>query len=139
MKRGPKLLIGAVVGYVALVVFLETFVGLVQFEARQGLRITTIDANGEPRDRELGRFETEDAVYVSAHHWPRAWYGEAVARPRVEVTIAGKRGPYRAVPIEDADEHARLVETFPLPWAFRFVTGFAPRSFLRLDPVTEAP
>ena len=129
-----RLAAGIALGYVLLVVGLQAFVGLVQFDARTGLTITTTDDAGASSDRKLGRFDLDGAIYVSAHHWPRAWYRAARARPHVEATIEGRRGHYLAVPVEKAAQIERLELAFPLPLWFRFVTGFAPRAFLRLDP-----
>ncbi len=132
----PRAVLVGLLGYLVLVVGLQIFVGVVQFEARHGLTITTIDDAGDPRERELGRYELDGRVYVSAHDWPRTWYREARARPRVTATIERMRGELRAVPVVDVDRIEGLETAFPLPLWFRFVTGFAPRAFLRLDPVS---
>ena len=85
----------------------------------------------------LGRFEDGNRIFASAHHWPKSWYHEAIDQREVEAIINGVRGRYFAVAIGDASEHARLSRVFPLPFAFRFLTGFPPRAFLRLDPVSS--
>ena len=53
--------------------------------------------------------------------------------PDVEVTSNGQKQAYRAVVVDGA-EHERVNSTNPLPLAFRFLTGFPERLFLRLDP-----
>ena len=135
MPRPIRRLLLALLGYAALVVALESFVGFAQFEARKPLEIITTDEGGADRSRMVFRFEEGGRVYASAHHWPRRWYRDAVAQERIEAVIDGVRADYRAVPIEDPTEFARLEEAFPLPFAFRALTAFPPRSFLRLDPV----
>ena len=129
-----KLAVGVALGYVLLVVGLQALVGLVQFDARTGLTITTTDDAGASSDRKLGRFDLDGAIYVSAHHWPRAWYNEALANPDVKAEIEGVRADYTAVLVTDATEHERLDTKFAHPFLFKFITGFPPRYFLRLDP-----
>ncbi len=73
-------------------------------------------------------------LFVAANHWPRAWYNEAIENSQVQVTIDGQRGNYVAVPIDDDTEWERLDTQFAHPFLFRFITGFPPRLFLRLDP-----
>jgi hypothetical protein len=72
-------------------------------------------------------------LYVSANHWPRAWYEQALANPKVEVTVDGQRGAYTAVPVTGA-EHDQLMAEHGHPLVFLILTGFPPRHFLRLDP-----
>ena len=42
------------------------------------LVITTTDDSGEPRTRRPARLDSDGRIYVSAHHWPRAWYRRAL-------------------------------------------------------------
>lgn len=95
--------------------------------------ITTIDADGEPHDRVLSPIDDDGTLYVSANHWPRAWYRRALAHPEVRVTRGGETRDYRAVPVTEAEKE-HLFETHGFPWPFYVFTGFAPREFLRLDP-----
>jgi hypothetical protein len=134
MPKPAKILIGVLVGYVALVVAFESMIGILQPQQGNVLTITTTGPDGVANDRVLARLDDNGRTFVSANHWPRAWYREALANPDVQVTIDGVRGDYRAVPIEDASEHERLDQAFAHPFAFRFITGFPPRYFLRLDP-----
>ena len=129
----------ALVVYVGFVFAFETlFLGWYQpkFE-RTGipmLVLTTTDASGESRARRLARFETDGKVYVSAHHWPRAWYRRAVEQPEVRVEIDGDVAAYRAVPVK-GEEFERVAAEHPLPLPIRFLMGFPPeREILRLDP-----
>ena len=136
MKVVKWILITAV-AYVGLVVLVETWLGVFQPTlARSGfpmLVITTTDPSGASRDRRLARMESGGQIYVSAHHWPRAWYRQALENPEVRVTIDGVAGEYIAVPVE-GEEYARLVEEWPIPLPMQFLMGFAPRNLLRLDP-----
>ncbi len=134
MPKPAKILIGVLVGYVGLIVAFESMMGIVQPEQGNVLTITTTGADGVASDRVLARLDDNGRTFVSANHWPRAWYRKALANPDVQVTIDGVRGDYRAVSIEDASEHERLDTAFAHPFAFRFITGFPPRYFLRLDP-----
>jgi hypothetical protein len=98
------------------------------------LVLTTFDDGGEPHDRVLARIETEGHLFVSATHWIRPWYHRALANPKVQVTIDGKKADYLAVPVAD-EERERLLSVSKLPLGFSIIFGFAPRQFLRLDPV----
>jgi hypothetical protein len=53
--------------------------------------------------------------------------------PEVQVTLDAEKGDYRAVPVAGA-EHDRVDEDNSLGVAFRILTGFPPRVFVRLDP-----
>jgi hypothetical protein len=49
----------------------------------------------------------------------------------VEITRAGQRAAYRAAPVS-GEERVRVARDYTIPWVLRFLTGFPPRSFLRL-------
>lgn len=134
MPKPAKILIGILIAYVGLIVAFESMMGIVQPEQGSVLTITTTGDNGASSDRVVSRLEDNGRIFVSANHWPRAWYNEALANPDVQVTIDGVRKDYRAVPIEDETEHERLDTAFAHPFLFRLITGFPPRYFLRLDP-----
>ena len=51
----------------------------------------------------------------------------------IQVTMDGVKADYLAVPVTGA-EADRVASENPHPLAFRFVTGFPPRYFVRLDP-----
>ncbi len=125
--------------YVAFVVVFETlFLGLYQPKLeRTGipmLVIATTDDSGVSRERRLARLETDGKVYVSAHHWPRAWYSRALKIPNVRVEIDGAVADYIAVPV-DGEEFERVAAEHPLPLRILFLMGFPPpRDILRLDP-----
>ena len=132
-----KWILIAAVAYLGLVILVETWLGVFQPTlARSGfpmLVITIMDESGESRDRRLARMESGGKIYVSAHHWPRAWYRQALENPEVRAIINGVTGDYIAVPVE-GEEYAQVVVDWPIPFRMRFLMGFAPRSLLRLDP-----
>ena len=140
MKAIKVLLIvlGVYIGIVVAFEILVTTMG--KRQADQGvspdehwLVISTTGADGRNIDTVIAGVEVAGALYVSANHWPRGWYHRALERPDVEITRAGTKTAYRAVPV-DGDERARANAGYHLPWVVRLLTGFPPRSFLRLDP-----
>ena len=129
--------LGAYVGVVIAFEILVVILGARQ--AARGVRpdedwivITTSDANGSS-ETVLGGVESNGQLYVSANHWPRAWYRRALENPEVRVTIEGGEADYRAVPVDGA-ERARVAAEHPIAFKHRFRMGFAPRAFLRLEP-----
>ena len=120
-------------GYGLLVVLVESLIGYFQPEDTNTIVLATTDADGDRRSRVLSAFELDGDLYVAANHWPRAWYRRAAAAPAVTVTRAGSTAPHRAVSLVGA-EHERLSEAYQLPFAIRFLTGFPPRRFLKLEP-----
>lgn len=130
----------ALVAYVGLVVAFECLVGFMgKRQAESGsisdprwLVISTADSGGS-KDTVIAGVELDGQLYVAANHWPRGWYHRAIQNPDVEVTRGGEKKPYRAVPLT-GDAEARVAREYVLPFPIRFLTGFPPRSFLRLDP-----
>jgi hypothetical protein len=76
-------------------------------------------------------FETL-VVTLGARQAARGWYRRVLQNPDVKVTRAGEPLRYVAVPVL-GKERERVAGDYRLPWAVRFLTGFPPRSFLRLD------
>lgn len=128
-----KILAIVLVVYAGIVTIFESLIGYLQPAGETTLVITTFDASGAGRDRVVSRLDSDGRVYVAANHWPRAWYSRALENPEVSATIGGAKGDYRAVAVSGA-EHERVAAEHPLPVAFRVLTGFPPRYFLRLDP-----
>jgi hypothetical protein len=87
----------------------------------------------ESHDRVVSRLESDGHLYVATNHWPRAWYNRVLKNPEVHVTLEGKKGDYRAVPVTGV-EHARVDSENSLGVVFRILTGFPPRHVVRLDP-----
>ena len=100
--------------------------------------ITTTDDKGQSSDRMLARFvSTDGKIYVSAHHWTRGWYKEAIKNPNVKGEIQGEVKDYVALPVE-GDEFEMVALGFPLPLPAKIMMGFPPkRQILRLDPNVE--
>ena len=135
MKAVKVLAIVAVV-YVGIVVVFESMLGYSQRQGPTTIVITTKDDAGNPHKRVVVRLTSNDALYVAANHWPRAWYRQALKDPHVLVTTNGVDAPYLAVAVPEAEED-RVNSENPHGLVFRLLTGFAPRHFLRLDP--QAP
>jgi hypothetical protein len=132
-----------VVAYVALVVCFEAYLGLAQprFEKDSDdgwdatIVITTTGEDGLTQDRVVSPMLSDGVLYVSANHWPRSWYKRVLDNPQVHVTNGGKTSDYTALPMAPSDdEHDRLEGEHPHPFFFRFLTGFPPRRFVRLEP-----
>jgi len=119
--------------YAGIVVAFESLIGYLQPTAGSTLVITTFDANGTPHDRVVSRLESDGQLYVAANHWPRAWYNRALENPEVQVTVDGRKVDYHAVPVTGV-EHDRIDGENSIGVAFRMLTGFPPRYFVRLDP-----
>jgi hypothetical protein len=138
--RVIKWLVIALVAYVGLVVAFECLVGFFgRREAQSGVLsnehwivISTSDSGGS-RDTVIAGVELDGHLYVAANHWPRGWYHRAIANPDVQVTRGGEKKPYRAV-LLSGDEEMQVAGRYVLPFPIRFLTGFPPRAFLRLDP-----
>lgn len=138
MSRSSVILIRTaaivVVVYVLLVVAFESLLGYFQPEAQGTLVITTVDTEGNSHDRVLSGLESDGMSYVAVNHWPRAWYERVKENPKVKITRDGETKDYVAVPVS-GEEHARVANDNPVGIAFRIIVGFAPRYFVRLDPV----
>ncbi len=131
--KALKLIAIVLLVYVGIVGAFESLIGYFQPADGSTLVITTFDREGTPHDRVVSRLESDGQLYVAANHWPRAWYNRALEHPEVQVTMNGEKGDYRAVPVTGA-EHDRVDGGNSLGVAFRILTGFPPRYFVRLDP-----
>ena len=78
-----RLIVILLVGYAGLVVAFESMLGYFQPGAGTSLVITTTEADGTTHDRVVQRLDSDDRLYVSANHWPRAWYRRALEQPNV--------------------------------------------------------
>jgi hypothetical protein len=132
MKVLKIVLIVAVV-YVGIVVAFESLIGILQPSAENTLVLTSFSPDGTSHDRVLSGLESDGQLYVAANHWPRAWYDRVLESPEVRVTREGEQAEFQAVPVS-GEEHDRVEADHPAPLAFRVVTGFPPRYFVRLDP-----
>lgn len=128
-----KIVVILLVVYAAIVAAFESMIGIMQPTPGGTLVITTVDASGAAHDRVVSRLDSGGKLYVSANHWPRAWYRQALANPDVEATIDGTKGAYRAVPVE-GEEADRIDAEHPHPAWFRFMTGYPARKIVLLEP-----
>ena len=131
--KAVKIVAIVVLVYIGIVVAFESLIGYFQPTAESTLVITTFDGDGTPHDRVVSRLESDGQLYVGANHWPRAWYNRALENPEVKITLDGEKSDYRAVPVTGV-EHDRVDSENSLGVAFRILTGFPPRYFVRLDP-----
>ena len=99
-----KILLIPIVAYDGLVALFEIWLGIAQPVNEATITITTTNGQGVAKRRVLTRVESNGQLYVSANHWPRGWYRDAIRRPRVTVDADGEVGSYRAVKIEGADQ-----------------------------------
>lgn len=120
--------------YVGIVVLFESLIGYFQPADGSTLVITTTNPEGESNDRVLSAIDSEGKLYVAANHWPRAWYRAVRANPEVSVTRNGETADYVAVDVTPAEHDKLDNEVQPLPFLVRFLTGFPPRYFVRLEP-----
>ena len=134
MSRSVKIVASVLVVYVVLVVAFESLLGYFQPEAPGTLVITTVDADGKTHDRVLSGLESDGRSYVAVNHWPRAWYRRVLKDPDVKITRDGETADYVAIPVS-GQEHDRVETDNPVGIGFRLMTGFAPRYFVRLDPL----
>jgi len=131
--KAAKWLAIVLAAYVGIVAAFESLIGWLQPANESTLVLTTFDERRTAHDRVLSRLETDGRLYVAVNHWPRAWYRRALVHPQVQVAIDGNVGDYTAVPVT-GEEHDRVQQAHPSPLGFRFLTGFPPRHFVRLDP-----
>ena len=131
--KAAKLIAILILVYGGIVIAFESLLGIFQPAGETTLVITTTAQDGTPKDRVLAHLESNGQLYVAANHWPRAWYNRALENSNVQVTWAGEKGDYLAVPVTE-EEHDRVNRENSLGMMFRILTGFPPRYFVRLDP-----
>jgi hypothetical protein len=102
MKILKIISIGLVVVYIGLVVLFESWLGYSQPSNQNSLVITTFD-DQVTKDRVLSAVNNDGKLYVSANHWPRSWYRQALSNPNVEVLYKGEKKSYLAVSVEDGN------------------------------------
>jgi hypothetical protein len=56
--------------------------------------------DGNTTDRVLAAIDSGGKSYVAAIHWPRSWYNQAIASPKVPISLGDDRGvSHTAVPV----------------------------------------
>ena len=133
-KKGLKLVVILLAVYVGIVLLFESSLGFFQPEAGNTIVIETYDPDGTGHSRVVSLLTSAGNEYVAVNHWPRAWYGRLRDTPRIGVTRNGSQTQYSAGMVSGA-EYDQVQEDNPTPLAFRFLTGFPPRYFVRLDPL----
>src|SRR5262249_3956377 len=101
--KALKIAVIALLVYAGIVTAFESLIGFTQPTPDSTIVITTLDERGTPHDRVVSRMVSDGHLYVSANHWPRAWYRNALANPHVQVAVNGAKADYLAVPIEGAE------------------------------------
>ena len=136
MKLPIKILLIVLAAYVGLVTVFETLLGYYQPRGEENLVITLTENDGSKSQRVLSLFESQEQLYLAANHWPRAWFRQVKENPAVHIEFGGahsaQSGDYMTVLMEGAD-HDRVLEDNRLPFFARFLMGFPPREFMRLD------
>jgi hypothetical protein len=133
INKGIKLALILLAVYVGIVVLFESSLGFFQPEAGNTIVIETFDAGGNGYTRVVSLLTSAGNEYVAVNHWPRAWYGRLKETPRIGVVRLGGQTIFGAGMVSGV-EHDQVQADNPTPFAFRFLTGFPPRYFVRLDP-----
>ena len=132
-KRVIKILLILLLIYVGQVVLFESLLGFYQPEQGNTMVITTFEDDGEAHERVVARLDRDDEIFVAVNHWPRAWARRLGRNPDIEMTYEGVTRDYTAVVLTGA-EHEQGQIDFSVPLSFKFMSGFPPRYFVRLDP-----
>ncbi len=132
-----KVLLIVVLVYVGFVALMEALIGYIQPHMDGGVRLTTTDAEGRTSERMLAGARFEGKLYIASNHWLRGWYHQALAEPSVLADVDGVQAAYSAVPIE-GEERARVSDAYRMGFVLRFICGFAPSKFLRLDKTPKS-
>lgn len=120
--------------WVAIVVIFETLIGTMQPTSADSVTITTFDADGNSFDRVLSALDSGGRFYVAVNHWPRAWYRRLLENPEVRITRNDETRDYLAVRVS-GEEAERVERQYPRGPVIGFLMGYAPRYFIRLDPI----
>ena len=130
--RTNKKIIVLLIGYMGLVIVFESFLGLIQPRSGDTMVITSFEIDGKAINRVVSRLEQGSDIFVAVNHWPRAWARRIRLNPNVQITYNETTLNYSAVLLEGG-EHDKAVSDFPVPLAFRVLTGFPPRYFFRFE------
>jgi len=121
--------------YVGRVINYEVNLGRNQPTRGNSAIIATYDDQDARHERVYSLRQLGNELYVSANHWPRAWYRQAPQNPNVEVklAIADDFMKYSAVPLEGIEDE-RVKERFKPSLRSQLRMGFPRREYLRLFP-----
>lgn len=120
--------------WVAIVVVFESLIGTMQPTSSDSVTITTFDAEGNSFERVLSGLDSGGEFYVAVNHWPRAWYRRLLENPQVRITRNDETRDYQAVRVS-GEEAAQVESEYPRGIVMGILMGFAPRYFVRLDPM----
>lgn len=138
MNRYVKILLILAAVYIGLVVVFESLLGYYQPKGEENLVITLTEDDGSKTERVLSLFQSDGELYLAANHWPRAWFRQVLKNPNVHIEFGGERadqsGDFVAIPIDGAD-HDRVLNDNRIPFFGRFIMGFPPREFVRIEPI----
>ncbi len=123
--------------YVGIVVLFESSLGYIQPQGEDTLLLSVEDASGEIHARVLSPFELNNQLYVAVNHWPRQWYKRLQENPNVVVAYQGESKSATAVSVTTDPELSEIGEAYQLGFLIRFLTGFPPRAFVRLDDIPQ--
>ena len=133
MSLVKKVLLIVLAIYIGIVVIFESWLGYSQPQGEGMVIINTTSDEGATSRRVVSLLNSNDSLYIARNHWPKRWYDQALANPEISVESSGMTKNYLAVPVT-GDEYNQVDSDNPLPTFFRFLTGFPPRYFIRLDP-----
>ncbi len=128
-----KTIVILLIVYVGIVFIFESWLGYSQPQGDGMVTINTTNDEGVTAGRVVSLLKSGDNLYIARNHWPKRWYDQALANPNISVESGGSTNDYLAVPVTGV-EYAQVDSDNPLPGFFRFLTGFPPRYFIRLDP-----
>lgn len=122
-----------VIVYIALLLLLELAIWKLQPSMDSGVTLL-IGSEDTVTSRKVYGFEHEGGLYVSSNHWFRSWYHAVLKNPIIDVECSGKIKPYKAILLE-GDDRERIANAYQMSLIFRLLCGFAPRRFLKLEPL----
>ena len=128
-----KTIIILLIVYVGIVCIFESWLGYSQPQGDGMVTINTTNDEGVTAGRVVSLLKSDGNLYIARNHWPKRWYDQALANPNISVESGGSTNDYLAVPVTGV-EYDEVDNDNPLPGFFRFLTGFPPRYFIRLDP-----
>ncbi|MEM1436771.1 MAG: hypothetical protein AAGG11_22170 [Pseudomonadota bacterium] len=132
-----KRLIVLLLIYVGIVVVFESLIGVLQPQSDNTMVLTSAADGGATLNRVVTRIEVDGRLYAAVNHWPRAWYGQVLEDPEVNIAMEGASAPYRAANVTDPAEFAAVQAARPLGMVIKLLTGFPPRRFVRFDPAAD--
>ena len=120
--------------YLAFVLLVECLIWRLQPDTTGGVTIHVTDRSAKQVQRNLAGFEYDNRLYVSSNHWFRHWYKLALDNSSVVITKNGVRRPCKAIVVAGR-EQISVSRAYKMGFILRFICGFAPSKFLRLDPL----